>query len=205
MSAMAARATTSLPYAATGLALMAFQAAALWAMGRPLICTCGEVQLWYGDLLGSGMSQHLVDWYSFTHITHGFVFYLALKFAAPNTSFGFRLAVAIGIEVAWEIAENSPAVIERYRQSALAQGYVGDSVINSVSDTLFAMLGYLLAFILPAPLSLALVLANEAALVYLIHDNLLLNIVQLAHPTKWLSDWQANGGIIGQVYRAAPK
>ena len=192
-------------YAAICLTLVAIQAVAELAMGRPLICTCGQIRLWYGDLFGSGMSQHLVDWYSFTHITHGFVFYAILHRAAPNTPFDLRLALAIGIEVAWEIAENSPAVIERYRQSALAQGYVGDSVINSVSDTLFAVLGYLLAFVLPAPLSLALVLANEAALAYLIHDNLLLNIVQLVHPTKWLSDWQANGGLIGQAYRGAPK
>jgi len=192
-------------YAATSLMLVVFQAVALWAMGRPLICTCGRVELWYGDLFGSGMSQHLADWYSFTHITHGFVFYFVLSLLAPNTSLGFRLAVAIGLEAAWEVAENTPAVIDRYRQSALAQGYVGDSVINSLSDTLFAVLGFLLASALPVRLSVALILASEAALAYLIHDNLLLNIVQLAHPSKALSDWQASGGVVGAQYLNAPK
>jgi hypothetical protein len=184
-------------YAAIGLMLVALQAAVLRALGRPLICTCGEIRLWYGDLFGSGLSQHLSDWYSFTHLTHGFVFYAVLSLAAPRASLGLRLALAMGLEVSWEVAENTPLVIDRYRQSALAQGYVGDSVVNSLSDTCFAVLGFMLASVLPVRLSVAIVLINEAALAYLIHDNLLLNIVQLAHPTKSLSDWQASGGVIG--------
>jgi Protein of unknown function (DUF2585) len=184
-------------YAAIGLTLVALQAVVLRTLGRPLICTCGEVRLWYGDLFGSGLSQHLSDWYSFTHITHGFVFYAVLKIAAPRASVGLRLVMAMGLEVSWEVAENSPLVIDRYRQTALAQGYVGDSVVNSLSDTCFAVLGFMLASVLPVRLSVAIVLINEAALAYLIHDNLLLNIVQLAHPTKSLSDWQASGGVVG--------
>jgi hypothetical protein len=167
------------------------------AMGRPPICTCGEVRFWYGDLFGPGLSQHFADWYSFTHISHGFLFYAVTKLLAPRAPFWARFAAALTVEIGWELAENSPPMIERYRQSALAQGYVGDSVLNSVSDALFSVLGFILARLLPVRASIAYVVVSELALALLIRDNLTLNISQLIHPTKALSDWQASGGYIG--------
>ena len=147
-----------------GVALIAAQAAAELAMGRPAICTCGTVLLWYGDLFGPGLSQHIADWYSFTHISHGFVFYAFTKIAAPRAPFWTRLAATLVLEVSWEVVENTPVIIDRYRQSALAQGYNGDSVVNSVSDTLFCVLGFWLAWRLPVRWSLAFVVINEIAL-----------------------------------------
>ena len=183
--------------AAIGVALIAAQAIAELAMGRPAICACGAVQLWYGDLFGPGLSQHFSDWYSFTHISHGMVFYALTTLVAPRAPLWTRLAATLAIEVSWEVVENSPVIIDRYRQSALAQGYNGDSVVNSVSDTLFCVIGFALARLLPVRWGVALVAVNELALAALIHDNLALNVWQLVHPTKALSDWQASGGYIG--------
>jgi hypothetical protein len=180
-----------------GAALVVTQAAAELAMGRPPICTCGYVRLWYGDLFGPGLSQHIADWYSFTHISHGLVFYGLTKLVAPRAPLWTRLAATLALEVGWEVAENSPIIIDRYRQSALAQGYVGDSVLNSVSDTLFCVLGFWLAWRLPVRASVAMVVASELALAVLIHDNLTLNVLQLAHPTESVSRWQASGGWVG--------
>jgi len=183
--------------AAIGVMLVALQASVELAMGRPAICTCGYVRLWYGDIFGPGLSQHASDWYSFTHISHGMVFYALTTLAAPRAPLWTRLAATLAIEVGWELAENSPLIIDRYRQSALAQGYVGDSVLNSVSDTLFCLFGFTLARLLPVRWSLALFVVSECALAFLIHDNLVLNVWQLVRPTQALSDWQASGGFVG--------
>ena len=183
--------------AAIGAALIAAQAVAELAMGRPAICTCGRIELWYGDLFGSGLSQHISDWYSFTHISHGVVFYALTMLFAPRAPLWTRLVATLVVEVGWEVTENTPFIIDRYRQSALAQGYNGDSVINSVSDTLFCVIGFALARVSPVRWSVALVLVAELALAALIHDNLALNIWQLVHPTKAISDWQASGGYVG--------
>ena len=183
--------------AAIGVALVAVQAGVEWAMGRPLICTCGYVKLWYGDIFGPGLSQHLSDWYSFTHISHGLVFYALTMLAAPRAPLWTRVAATLVIEVGWELTENSPLIIDRYRQSALAQGYVGDSVLNSVSDTVFCLFGFTLAGLLPVRGSVALFVVSECALAFLIHDNLVLNVWQLVRPTAALSAWQATGGLVG--------
>jgi hypothetical protein len=184
-------------YAVICLGLVALQAVLELAMGRPAICTCGRVEFWYGDLFGPGLSQHLTDWYSFTHITHGFVFYALLTLVAPRAAFGPKLVAMLALEVSWEVMENTPIIIDRYRQSALAQGYLGDSVINSVSDAGFAVVGFVFARGLPTGWSVAAVLVSEAALALLIHDNLLLDVVQLVHPMRTLSDWQVSGGYLG--------
>ncbi len=170
--------------------LLAVQAAALLAMGRPPICTCGTVKFWEGDVLSAEMSQHLLDWYSFSHVVHGFLFYLALRYAAPKLAFGPRLLVAMGIEGAWEIAENTPWVIEAYRQQALAQGYVGDSTINSLFDTLSMIVGFALARAFNVWLSVALVLFLELFAAYAIHDNLTLNVLNFIHPFDAVTQWQ---------------
>jgi hypothetical protein len=169
------------------------QALALAMMGHPLICECGRGDLWHGNPSGPETSQHLIDWYSYTHVLHGLGFYLLLWWIAPNMPIGQRFALAIGIEAAWEIIENTPIIMERYRQSALARGYFGDSVVNSMADTVAAAVGFVLARTLPVWTSVALVVASELFLAYMIRDNLLLNLLQLLYPNEWLSRWQAGG------------
>jgi hypothetical protein len=132
----------------------------------------------------------LADWYTYTHIIHGFGLYLLLWLIAPRTSFALRLALAAGLEATWEVVENTPFVIDRYRQQALAQGYIGDSIINSVSDTLAGALGFSLARIMPVWSTIALAIALELFVGFMIHDNLTLNVIQLIHPNSVISHWQ---------------
>jgi hypothetical protein len=176
-----------------GAGVIALQASALVAMGHPLICTCGEVKLWHATVFSAENSQHLTDWYTFSHVIHGLGFYLLLWLIAPHLPLGVRLVIAIGLEASWEIIENTPLVMERYRQSALAEGYFGDSVVNSVSDTFAAMIGFLLARLLPVWASIALVIALELFVGIMIRDNLTLNIIQLIHPSPVISKWQTGG------------
>ena len=173
------------------LAALVIQAVALWAMGLPLICKCGTVDFWHGNPSGPETSQHLTDWYTYTHIIHGFGFYLLLWLIAPRLPFGLRLAIAVGLESAWEVIENTPFVMDRYRQSALARGYFGDSVVNSIFDSLASAVGFVLAQLLPAWQSVVLIVAIELILGYVIRDNLTLNIIQLIYPSELISNWQS--------------
>jgi len=190
------RAPQQIP-AATWLLIIAvltvLQASVLYAFHQPPICTCGMVRFWTGTVLGPENSQQLTDWYSFTHIIHGIGLYAVLWLIAPRAPVLLRLAVAVGLEVGWEILENTPFIIDRYRQQALAQGYSGDSIINSLGDTACAMVGFFLARLLPVWGSVTLVVALEAFVGIMIHDNLTLNIIQLVHPVAAISHWQAGG------------
>ena len=174
-------------------ALMATQGLVLYAYGQPPICTCGTVRLWAGQVLGPENSQQITDWYSFSHVIHGIGFCFLLWLIAPRAPVLLRLALAVGLEVGWEVLENTPFIIERYRQQALAQGYVGDSILNSLSDTVCAIGGFFLARLLPVRGSIALVVALEVFVGIMIHDNLTLNIIQLIHPVPAISAWQAGG------------
>lgn len=178
------------PWVALIAGLLATQALVLAAMGQPLICACGSVKLWVGAVTGPETSQQLSDWYSFSHVIHGIGFYLMLWLIAPRAPMRLRLALAAGLEVSWEIFENTPFIIERYRQQALAQGYFGDSIVNSLSDTCAAMVGFLLAYRLPVWASVAVVIGLEVFVGVMIRDNLTLNIIQLIHPSAVISHWQ---------------
>jgi hypothetical protein len=180
--------STSLSIAAT---IVGLQALILFAMGQPLICSCGTIKLWNGIVSGPENSQQLVDWYTYTHIIHGFGFYLFLWLVMPRAPLGLRFALAVGLEAGWEIIENTPLIIDRYRQLALAQGYFGDSVINSVSDTLAGVFGFVLARILPVWSTVSLAIAMEVFVGLMIHDNLTLNIIQLIYASAAISLWQA--------------
>jgi hypothetical protein len=173
--------------------VLALQALVLFAMGQPPICECGYVALWHGAASGPETSQQLIDWYTYTHVIHGIAFYLILWLAAPGLSIGLRFVLALGLEAGWEIFENTPFIINRYRESALAQGYFGDSVINSVSDTFATGFGFMLARILPVWFIVLGVIAAELLSAYMIRDNLMLNIVQLVYPSEAISNWQAGG------------
>ena len=166
-------------------------AAILLAMGRNPICTCGTVELWVGDRDSSRTSQMLADWYSFSHIVHGLLFYAGLWLVARRWSVEQRFAVALLIETSWEIVENTPWVIDRYRTATAALGYTGDSVLNSVADIAMMALGFLAARRLPVWASILLVLALELVPLLIIRDNLVLNVWMLLWPTEWLRTWQA--------------
>lgn len=180
-------------YLLVGVAIVALQALVLLAMGQPPICKCGTIKFWHGLVSSAESSQQLTDWYTYSHVIHGLIFYFLLWLVVPSVPFGVRFALAIGIEASWEVLENTPFIINRYRQSALALGYVGDSVINSVFDTLAAAIGFALARILPAWSTIALVIVTELSLAYAIRDNLTLNIIQLIHPFEAISRWQIGG------------
>ena len=176
-----------------GAGLLALQALALWLMGQPAICECGYIKLWEGVVLGPGNSQHLADWYTFSHFIHGFLFYWLLTLVAPKLSVGARLVVALGLEVSWELLENTPWLIDQYRQQALAQGYTGDSIINSLSDSIFMVLGFAAAWVLPLRASVLLALGLESLSLWSIRDGLVLNVLNFLHRFDFISRWQSGG------------
>ncbi len=167
------------------------QGVILYLMGQPAICECGTIKVWEGVVLGPGNSQHLSDWYTPSHVIHGILFYLLLWKLFPRISVPIRLLIAICLEVSWEIFENTPFIIDRYREQALAQGYVGDSIINSISDTLAMIGGFLIAWRAPLWASIILVLLLELLVGYWIRDNLTLNVIQLLWPLDAISQWQS--------------
>ena len=163
--------------------------AILLVMGRPAICTCGTIELW-GEV-GARQSQMISDWYSASHIVHGFLFFAAFSLGLSRWSVELRFLTALLVETLWEIAENTPMVIDRYREATMALGYSGDSVLNSLSDIAMMAAGFALARRLPIWVSVLLVLVLELVPLLVIRDNLTLNIWMLLAPTDWLREWQA--------------
>jgi hypothetical protein len=163
----------------------------LLIMGRPPICACGEVNLW--GTAGPQQSQMLADWYSASHIVHGFLFYAALHVAARGWSVERRFLLAVLIEATWEIVENTPLVIDRYREATIALGYSGDSIVNNLSDIGMMALGFLAARKLPVWASLIIVAALELVPLVVIRDNLTLNVWMLLAPNDAILAWQGAG------------
>ena len=175
-------------FAAIGILLLA--AAILLGMGRPPICTCGQVKLWVGTVNGPDNSQHLADWYTPSHIIHGFLFYcLGWLFLRRNPP-GDRLIGAVLIEAGWEILENSRFIIDRYRETTMALGYTGDSVINSAADIGWMVVGFALARRLPTSATVMLAVAFELLTLLVIRDNLTLNVLMLVAPSDAIRAWQ---------------
>jgi hypothetical protein len=176
-------------------AIASCAAAVLLAMGRVPICKCGYVKLWHGVVFSSENSQHVTDWYTFSHVIHGFAFYglFWLIGSRAGWSVGLRLALAVLLESAWEILENTPLVINRYREKTIALDYYGDSVLNSVSDIGAMVLGFFMAGRLPVLVIAALAIVMEVAVAYWIRDNLTLNIIQLLYPLDAILEWQQGG------------
>jgi hypothetical protein len=166
-------------------------ATVLWWMGRPPICTCGAIDLWVNESDSARTSQMLADWYSFSHIVHGLLFYAALWLVFRKWPVETRFLVALAIEAAWEIIENTPMIINRYREETAALGYTGDSVLNSVSDIAMMALGFLIARKLPVWWAVAVVIVLELVPLFVIRDNLTLNVWMLLAPNDALKAWQA--------------
>lgn len=179
------------PYLLTA-ALIAIMVAWLLAAGRAPICACGVIRLWGENNTAEG-SQQLFDWYTPSHVLHGFLFYALLWLVARRLPIGWRLAIATAVECLWEAVENSPMIIERYRTATIALGYDGDSVLNSFMDVMAMLAGFWMARKLPVWASVAVVIGAEAFVMWVIRDGLALNILMLLWPVDAVRVWQQGG------------
>ncbi len=174
-------------------------AAILAGMGRPAICECGTVKLWWGVVQSAENSQHLTDWYSFSHVIHGLLFYGAAHLLWRRWGLlgglpaRWALPIALVIEAAWELFENSPVIIDRYRAVTVSWGYSGDSIVNSVADIGWMAAGFWLASRLPAKASIAMGIVFELFTLAMIRDNLILNVLMLVWPVEAIKVWQGMG------------
>lgn len=159
--------------------------------GRSLICRCGVVRLWAGVVESPENSQQFSDWYSLSHVVHGLLLYAATKLTYPKGHPGYRLVIACAIEATWEVVENSSYIINRYRAETVSWGYSGDSVLNSVGDILFMIIGFGLASRGRVPYAILLGLTLELVSLVAIRDNLTLNLLMLIHPLASVRAWQA--------------
>jgi hypothetical protein len=191
MAVGSCRREATLPLYVFALLIVLGAAVAEYVMGRVPICTCGAVKLWYGTVNSSENSQHLTDWYTFTHIVHGYLFYFLLWLTVRRWSISNRFLIAVAVESLWEVLENSPFIIDRYRTATFSLEYYGDSIINSMSDIAAMAIGFTIAARLPVAVTVLLGIASEVLLAYAIRDNLLLNVIMLVHPIDSIKAWQS--------------
>lgn len=177
-------------YWLAGLGLVAAMALILVWMGRPLICTCGEVKLWTGAVQSADNSQHLSDWYTPSHVIHGFLFYMFGRLLLRRRPLGEHYLAAVALEAGWELLENSQYIIDRYREATFAFGYSGDSVLNSIADVGWMSLGFILARKLPAWATIVIAISFELLTLWTIRDNLTLNVLMLVAPVESIRVWQ---------------
>ncbi|HEY4526218.1 MAG TPA: DUF2585 family protein [Candidatus Paceibacterota bacterium] len=175
------------------LAIIALTAGIELWMGRSLLGPDGRFGWWDGDIWSSENSQRVADAYSFSHIIHGILFYAFLWWVARKMPRNYRFFIALLLEVGWEILENSPLIINRYREATIAQGYVGDSVLNSSCDVLMMALGFLFAYRAKIWMSVTAVIAMEVGCLLWVKDNLTLNVIMLVKPIEAIKMWQSSG------------
>ncbi|MDR6103583.1 hypothetical protein QE369_003780 [Agrobacterium larrymoorei] len=175
-------------WVAVGLLLA--QIVILYMMGRVPICECGYVKLFEPGVNTPGNSQHIADWYTPSHIIHGFLFYGLAWLLFRSKPLSFRLSLAVLVEAAWELLENSPIIIDRYRTATMALGYSGDSILNSAMDTVFMIVGFFFAARVPVWLTILIAIFFEIFTGWLIRDNLTLNVLMLVWPVDAVKEWQ---------------
>jgi len=180
-------------FALVATSVIVVVAAMLLLMGQTLICKCGFVKVWHGVVVSSENSQHLSDWYTFSHIIHGFAFYAILWLIGRQWPLGLRFVIAVVLEGVWELFENTDLIINRYREVTISRDYYGDSVVNSVADILAMVVGFGAASVVPVWTSVVVVVGLEAFVAYYIRDNLTLNIIMLIYPLESIREWQAGG------------
>lgn len=176
--------------------IAAYGVAILFAMDRPPICPCGSVKFWTSAVNSPENSQMLADWYTFSHIIHGMIFYAGAHllwrrwglFDGALIRWAFPIAVAL--EASWELLENSPLIIDRYRSVTANFGYSGDSILNSVADIGWMALGFWIAGRLPWKATVALAVGFELMTLAIIRDNLTLNVLMLVWPVDAVREWQ---------------
>ena len=174
------------------IAILILHGLILHFMGQIAICKCGYIKLWHGIVVSSENSQHITDWYTFSHIIHGFIFYFILWLINKKCPIPWkvRLFIALGLEMGWELFENTDFIINRYRESTIALDYYGDNIVNSVSDMIAMAIGFVLARKIPVFVSILLIVAMELFVGLTIHDNLILNVIMLIHPFDFIKEWQ---------------
>lgn len=169
--------------------LIGLVAVVMYLMGRNLICDCGFIKFWHSDTTSQN-SQHLFDYYTFSHIIHGFLFYWIIRRFAKKLPPGMQFVVAILIEATWELAENSPFIVNRYQTATAADAYHGDSIVNSVSDIVSMCFGFWFAARNSTWLTVTLLVIMELGTLILIRDNLILNLIMLISPIDAIKNWQ---------------
>ncbi len=169
----------------------AIQAVILYMMGRVPVCECGTIRLFVNEVNSNENSQQFFDWYTLSHIIHGFLFYGLFWLIAPKAPLHVRLLLALGLEIGWELVENSNFIIDRYRANTSSVDYFGDSILNSVFDTLSMVLGFFLAARLPIWVIVATAVFFEILALIVIRDNLILNVIMLLHPFDFIRQWQS--------------
>jgi hypothetical protein len=179
-------------YVLISILIVVLLAVIQYFQGHVFISKSGKVFLWLSELNTSEGSQHISDWYTFSHIIHGFIFYWFFRMISRKKwPIWLCFLLALGVEVGWEILENSPLIINRYREATISLDYYGDSILNSICDVLFMALGFFLARKFPVWLTIALIVVMEIAVGYYIRDNLTLNIIMLVHPFETIKAWQS--------------
>ena len=163
--------------------------------GRSLLGPDGKFGWWDGNVWGNENSQRVADAYSFSHIIHGILFYAFLWLVARKLPLKYRFLFALIIEAGWELLENSPLIINRYREATIALGYVGDSVLNSVCDVLMMAIGFLMARFSKIWISIVLIIIFELGCLFWVRDNLTLNVLMLVHPVESVKIWQSEGNL----------
>lgn len=174
-------------------AILALTVIALRLEGRIWFCDCGSIRIWITDVWSSHCSQHLFDPYSITHMSHGLIFAMALGLLAPRMRTAWQFCIAVAIAAAWEVLENSPLIINRYRESTMSLDYLGDSIVNSLGDIAACAAGFFIARKIGWKWTLALFALTELLLLWLIRDNLTLNVVMLIRPVEAIKLWQSAG------------
>lgn len=162
----------------------------LRALGRLFLCACGYFDVWTSDTCSSNNSQQLFDPYSFTHVLHGFLFFWLIQLLFRRMTAYWQFWLALLLESAWEVFENTSFVINKYRTETAALGYTGDTVVNSLGDLACALVGFLIARQFGIRRSLIAFLLIELILILWIHDSLLLQILMLIQPVEAIKLWQ---------------